>query len=326
MVNSGKLLRTALLIVVVVLAGALLFVLLQPNEDGEPQVTPDDLVFIHHSVGANWLASGLDAALLDKPYVDERNDIYYGTVLSADSGRPDSLGGVPGDLTDMQHWILWFNDYLDGVKTYHTYNSRVDQALNRIGLAPETGTFNRIVLFKSCYPNSHIAGDGVEPGDPFSAEKTLANYQAIFRHPAGPDQTYIRDGYTYRPLESIFAANADVLFVFISPPPLHYAPSDATDDASAARARTFANWLKEEWLPAYDEAHAGLNNVVIFDLFDVLANAADDAAHPNRLRAIYGGESGDSHPNAAGNEAAIAAFAGGSGSFIDEAWQAFAGD
>lgn len=317
MENSGRLLRTALLIVVVVLAGTLLFVLLQPDEDGRTEVSRDDLVFIHHSVGANWLADGLDAALLAKPYVDERNDIYYGTVLPADSGRPNSLGDMPGDLTDMHHWILWFNDYLDSVKTYHAYDSRVDRTLNRIGLAPETGTFNRIVIFKSCYPNSHITGDGVEPGDPFSAEKTLANYQAIFRHPAGPGQTYTRDGYTYRPLEEIFAANADVLFIFVTPPPLHYGPADATDDASAARARTFANWLTEEWLPAYDEAHPGLNNVAIFDLFDVLANPADDAAHPNRLQAAYGGDSGDSHPNAAGNEAATALFA----SFLDRVWE-----
>src|SRR5690606_21419179 len=125
------------------------------------------------------------------------------------------------------------------------------------------------VMFKSCYPNSHIAGDGVEPGDPFSAGKTLANYQAIFRHPAGPGETYTRDGYTYRPLEEIFAANAGVLFIVVTPPPLHYAPDDASDAASAVRARTFGSWLKNEWLPAYNATHPGLNNVAVFDLFDV---------------------------------------------------------
>ncbi len=326
MANSGKFLSTVLLILVVALAGILLFVLLQPDSDGAAQGAPDDLVFIHHSVGANWLAGGLDAALLDRPFVDERNDIYYGTTLSPDEGRPASLGDVPGDLTDMHHWILWFNDYLEGVKMYHSYGSRVDRALDSVGLAPETGTFNRIVMFKSCYPNSQLAGEGVEPGDPVSAEKTLANYQAIFRHPDGPGQSYSRDGYSYRPLEDVFAANADVLFVVVTPPPLHYAPADATDDASAARARAFASWLAEEWLPAYDAAHPGVNNVAVFDLFDVLATAADDAEHPNRLQAAYGGHSGDSHPNAAGNEAATAAFAGGPGSFIDATWQAFAGD
>lgn len=326
MANSSKLLLTLLLIVVVALAGILLFVLLLPDGDAAAEGTPDDLVFIHHSVGANWLAAGLDAALLDKAYVDERNDITYGTVLSPDEGRPDSLGPVPGDLTDMQHWVLWFNDYLEGVKTYHNYSSRVDRALNRVGLAPETGTFNRIVMFKSCYPLSDIVSEGAEPGDPFSAEKTLTNYRAIFRHPAGAGQTYSRDGYVYEPLEDIFAANPDVLFIFVTPPPLHYAPDDATDDANAARARRFGDWLEDEWLPSYNAAHPGLNNVAIFDLFDVLATTGDDPEHPNRLQAAYGGESGDSHPNRAGNEAAIAAFAANSGNFIDDAWQTFAGE
>lgn len=326
MANSSKLLRTLLLLVVVALAGILLFVLFQSGGNATAEGTPDDLVFIHHSVGANWLAAGLDKALLDKPYVDERNDITYGTVLSPDDGRPDSLGAVPGDLTDMQHWFLWFNDYLEGVKTYHNYGSRVDRALDRVGLAPDTGAFNRIVLFKSCYPNSHLVGDGAGPGDPFSAEKTLANYQAIFRHPAGAGENYTRDGTTYQPLEDIFAANPDILFIFVTPPPLHYAPDDATDDASAARARLFGDWLENEWLPAYNASNPGLNNVAVFDLFDVLANAGDDPDHPNRLRAAFGGESGDSHPNAAGNEAAVAAFATEPGNFIDEAWQVFAGE
>lgn len=263
----------------------------------------DDLVFIHHSVGANWLNTGLEAELLAKLYVDERNDISYGTVMSPDAGRPVSLGAVPGDLTNMNHWILWFNDYLEGVKVHGSASG-----------------YNRIVMFKSCYPISNVWGDGSEPGDPFSSEQTLANYKAVYRHPTGGE--YSHNGQTYYALEDIFAANPDVLFIAVAAPPLHYAPTDATNDANAHRARLFNNWLKNDWLSAYNAAHPGLDNVAVFDLFNVLAYADNDSDHPNRLRQEYGGDTGDSHPNEAGSDAATVAFAG-EGAFLDIAWEAF---
>ena len=112
--------------------------------------TTDDLVFIHHSCGENWLSNSLHSALVAKDYIDERNDIYYGTTMSSDAGRPASLGGTPGDNTDMDHWILWFNDYLQHVRVYGCASG-----------------YNRIIMFKSCYPNSDIGSDGAEPGNPF---------------------------------------------------------------------------------------------------------------------------------------------------------------
>jgi hypothetical protein len=315
----------SLLFVFLLLAGLGALFLLSPLLPGARAAdqSRDGLVFIHHSVGANWLAAGLDDALLAKPYVQERNDIYYGTRLAPDKGRPASLGAVPGDFTDMDHWILWFNDYLLGVKGYHNTTDLPERVLRRFGIRYDSGTFNRIVMFKSCYPLSDIAGEGTAPGDPFSPEKTLANYQALYRHAAGPGHSYTREGYTYYPLEEIFAANPDVLFIAVTSPPLHYAPDDATNDANAARARQFTAWLKNEWLPAYNAANPGVNNVAIFDLFDVLANPAGDPEHPNRLQAAYGGESGDSHPNWEGNRAATTAFAAGPNNFLDEAWRLF---
>jgi len=265
----------------------------------------DDLVFIHHSVGQNWLDNGLDAALLAKGYVDERNDITYGTEVPPDPGRPDSLDPTAGDLTDMCHWIRWFNDYLAQVRAY--------------GCADGV---NRIVMFKSCFPNSDIGDDGAEPGDPFSQDRTLANYRAIFRHPNGPGNTYTDGAATYRPLEDIFAGNPDTLFIYVTAPPLRYAE---TTNANAHRARLFNNWLKNEWLASYNAAHPTLHNVAIFDLFDLLAYADSYALHPNRLRAEYGGATGDSHPNAAANAVMTQVFATNPGNFLDAAWAAFAG-
>ena len=271
--------------------------------------TKDDLLFIHHSCGLNWLnrprnflKRGLHAALLRKPYIHERNDITYGTVVEPDPGRPDSLGPVAGDKTDMQHWVLWFNDYLEHLKTHGCTNG-----------------VNRIIMFKSCFPNSDISGDGTAPGDPFSEERTLANYQAVFRHPAGSGNTYTQDGQTYLALENVFAANPGFLFIPVTAPPLE---SGSTSDENARRARQFNDWLKGDWLEAY-RTRTGLRNVAVFDWFDLLAYADDHGQHPNRLREDYGWGGGNSHPNAKANGVSTKVFAGGQGSFIDKAWQAF---
>ncbi len=266
----------------------------------------DDAVFIHHSCGSNWLNSGLHDALEAKDYIAKRNDIGYKTAMKPDPGRPGSLGDVPGDNTNMNHWILWFNDYLGQIKKHGC-----DKGVNRI------------VMFKSCYPISNIAADGTLPGDPFDSAQTLANYKAVYRHAKGPGSTYTHDGHTYKPLEDIFAANPDTLFVAVTAPPRHYGPEDRTSDIEARRARQFNTWLKTEWLTGYNAAHPGLHNVAVFDWFDVITYPDNHPAHPNRLRSECGGESGDSHPSEAANKLTVKVFATNPGNFIDAAWQAF---
>ena len=265
----------------------------------------DDLVFLHHSCGANWLSNSLHSALLAKDYIDERNDIYYGTDASPDSGRADSLSPYPGDRTDMCHWVRWFNDYLGAVKSH--------------GCA--TGS-NKIVMFKSCYPASNITSDG-SGGDPFSTAKTIANYKAVYHHPSGSGNTYTYNSYIYKPLEDIFAENPDTLFIPVTAPPRHYSPSDATNDTEAHRARLFNNWLKNDWLSSYNAAHPGLNNVAVFDWFNILAYADNHSSHPNRLKAEYGGTSGNSHPNSTANSYSTQVFASNPTNFIDQAWDDF---
>lgn len=273
----------------------------------------DSLVFIHHSCGRLWLnkpsrwpwSKGLHEALLAKSYISRRHDITYGVALAPDMGRPDSLGPVTGDKTDMAHWAFWFNDYLEAVKTHGC-----------------RGGVNRIVMYKSCYPNSDVQSDGPGPGDPFDETRTVANYQAVYRHPGGPGHAYSRDGVEYRPLEDVFAANPEFLFIAVTAPPLHFAPEDATSDDAARRARSFNNWLKNDWLAGYRE-RTGLNNVAVYDWFDALATADDASAHPNRLRSEYGGAQGDSHPNKAACAESVRLFAAAKDSFLDRAWTGF---
>ncbi len=263
--------------------------------------TTDDLMFIHHSCGQNWLDNSLRTALDAKSYVDEVNEITYGTTLSPDSGRPASLDSVPGENTDMHHWILWFNDYVRRVKSY--------------GCASGT---NRIILFKSCFPNSNIAATGAEPGDPFSDTKTIANYKAVYRHPTGG--VYTQAGYIYKALEDVFAANPDILFIPVTAPPQW---NSAISDADAHRARLFNNWLKLDWQTNYWARHPTNRNVAVFDWFNFLAYADNHSLHPNRLRYEFGGASGDSHPNDLGNRTSTWLFATSATNFIGVAWSNF---
>jgi hypothetical protein len=263
----------------------------------------DDLIFIHHSCGQNWLSSGLNAALVAKDYIDERNDMYYGSDISPDAGRPDSLGSVPGDNTNMNHWIRWFNDYLGNLKHYSC----------------ATGV-NKIIMFKSCFPISDVASDGTAPGNPFDSAQTVANYKAVYHNVAGSGHTYSNGGYAYYALEDVFAANPNTLFIPVTAPPLNYA---GTSDANAHRARLFNNWLKTDWLSSYNAAHPGLDNVAVFDWFNVLARPDNATSYPNRLKEVYGGTGGDAHPNDAANQYSTQVFATQPGNFIDGAWTAF---
>jgi len=265
--------------------------------------TKDDLVFIHHSCGSNFLRNNLHKALVAKDYIDERNDITYGTKMQPDEGRPASLGRTPGNQTNMNHWVCWFNDYLEGVKQHKCKDG-----------------VNRIIMFKSCYPASDIHQDGDGAGNPFSSSKTVANYKAVFRHPAGPGKTYTHNGKTYKALEDVFRANPKTLFIFVTAPPLRHRSST---DENAHRARVFNNWVKTDWLKSYNKKNPGLNNVAVFDWFDILAFPDNRKTHSNRLQTGYGGASGDSHPNRAANAYSTRVFATKKENFIDTVWEAF---
>ena len=322
--KSAKPILLALFLLIILSAiatGLVLFGVKTPS-------TQDGLVFIHHSVGENWLNNSLNETLLAKDYIVKVNDITYGVKVFPDNGRPASLPMPSGDYTDMEHWLYWFNDYFDEVQSHNTPTGIykvVAKLKDRLGIKESNGhsNFNKIVMFKSCFPNSDITGDGNEPGDPFSATRTLANYQAIYRHPDGSGHAFTHNEVTYKPLEDIFSAHPDTLFIVITAPPLHYAPADATTNDNAQRARVFNNWLKSDWLAQYNTTHPDLNNVAVFDLFNELAYAADVPAHPNRLKAEYGGDSGDSHPNSAANLHLTQIFATNPDNFLDSAWNAF---
>ncbi len=212
----------------------------------EPVKTGLDLLFIHHSCGSNWLADwngGLAKALTEAGF--HVHDATYGSKV--------------GEKTDVIHWVPKFSTMMDLILR----TKKQDQLL-------EKGRYNRIVMFKSCFPNSALHKPGKTDWDPMGI-MTVDNYKLA-----------------YNALLPIFRKHPDVLFIAVTAPPLR---KEDTNPESAALAKEFNRWLVNEW-PAGDK------NVATFDFFGILSTKEGWLRYPTK----------DSHPNQLGNRRATKAF------------------
>ncbi len=214
------------------------------------------LVFIHHSVGNNWLSEGSLSDSLMANGIGVHH-ITYGDDI--------------GEKTDLNDWTVKFsNDFGKIIKfDYHP------------DILYSDGKENDIVMFKSCYPNSNITADGNPPGNPTELTKTLWNYKAVFEN-----------------LKTQFSKNPNKIFIYVTAPPL--VPNQTTPE-NAARARQFNNWVKNDFLAKYKQ-ETGLNNLFVFDFYDLLADGN------NTLRSEYRRSDNDSHPNIRGSQEATKMF------------------
>lgn len=278
----------------VLAAAAVLIVASAVWADPAPPASPVRLVFIHHSTGGNWLADvgdgpygGLGMALM--------NNNYYVSATNYGWG-PDGIG----DRTDIYNWPEWFTGensathlsalYAESGQNEPGPNGDSFGSWSRLP-TPPAGE-NRIILFKSCFPNSDLDGN---PGDPpaseISYDLTVANAKAV-----------------YNSLLAYFQTRPDKLFIVITAPPLM---ASETSAGHAANARAFNSWLVEEWLDGYAQ-----HNVAVFDYYNVLTapgnhhrwnnNAVEHVIQTRSNTAYYPTE--DSHPNAAGQQKAASEF------------------
>jgi hypothetical protein len=242
-------------------------------------------MFIHHSVGGQLLA---DRGPLD---AQERLSIHRqhpnGGGLRTRLERAGylvneaSYGSALGQRTDLFDWLPKFRASM-----------------------PEL-LANDVILFKSCYPNSRFrpgTNDGLEPPDPAGPLLTLANAQASFAA-----------------LRQEFAAHPQVLFVYLTAPPLLARPPSAplwkraarallgrssgtrAHRESAAIARAFNDWLKSPggWLAGYRH-----RNIAVFDYFDILTGGG----RSNFLE--FASNSGtDNHPSSEAQQTAASQLA-----------------
>jgi hypothetical protein len=269
-----------------------------PNPDPPPTVVK--LIFIHHSVGENWLADdfgGLGLALAGNNYFV--SDTNYGW----EGGGTDI-----GNRTDIGHWWEWFAGPNRSAITADLY-AESEQHASYSRLATDPGGPNQIVMFKSCFPNSMLEGDpddpptaGANPLRGNSEPLTVGNAKGI-----------------YNDILGYFATRQDTLFVAVTAPPVQ----DAT---WAANARAFNTWLVNDWLASYPYA-----NVAVFDHYNVLTSNGGDwdvndlgqtSGNHHRWRngavehvtdqggdtAAYPNDGWDDHPSPAGARKAAAEF------------------
>jgi hypothetical protein len=115
----------------------------EPDASAHAGAAEVNLVFIHHSVGENWLNDGLCRTLNDEGH--HVADIYYGWTGGTDI--------VYGDNTDTVHWPIWFTDEVMSL-VYQEMDTMT--APNTLQPAPGENT---IIMFKSCFPNSDVGSD-----------------------------------------------------------------------------------------------------------------------------------------------------------------------
>ncbi|MBC8507488.1 MAG: hypothetical protein H8D34_21695, partial [Chloroflexi bacterium] len=261
------------------LFGILCFIPVQAQtEDPTPPADPVKLIFIHHSVGENWLTDGdgdLGRTLGENNYFVSDTNYGWG---------PDSIG----DATDYYNWYDWFigpesGRYLDAVYNENGQNSSYSRMLS------DPGGENQIIIFKSCFPNSDLGGT---PND-LAAD--------------GEWYTIGHAKYVYNELLDYFITRPDKLFIAITPPPL-------LDTSNAENAREFSRWMVEDWL---SENNYPLSNVAVWDFHNILTNPdnhhrfqdSDIEYNINHGKGIlYYDSDGDEHPNNVGNQKATSEF------------------
>lgn len=250
-----------------------------------PLDQPLPLLFIHHSIGGQWLAE--PGSQIGEHNLWERHP-NGGNLRGAlqEAGfevHQATYGSAVGEHTDLFDWLPKMSDQMDRIL-----------ATDRQDTVHDDGVVNRVVLFKSCYPNSKLEGPGRPPGDAGGPELTVANAKA-----------------TFRALRPVLARHPDTLFVYVTAPP--HAPRLPDEPAwkwlarrltgrvfdpveSGAWARELNDWLKnpDGWLEGYPH-----QNIAVFDYFDVLTD--DGSADVSRYAT---GDGEDSHPSSEGNRRA----------------------
>ena len=258
-----------------------------------------DLLFIHHSCGGQLLAPGGAAEGQFCIYRSHPNGGGLRRRLE-DQGylvHEASYGSAIGEDTDLFDWVPKFRDRMDAVLA----TSRQDERL-------PAGRTNPIVVFKSCYPNNAFIAEGAPPGDP-----------------RGPTLTYWNARATLTALLPEFAKHPDVLFVYVTAPPLApkrrepvyiwvarkvgVLPARVPLEHGAALARRVDDWVTSPsgWLAEYPG-----RNVAVFDYYDVLTGGGFN------LLAFPTGGGFDSHPSSEGNTRAAELFV----PFLDRAVRA----
>jgi len=239
-------------------------------ESSEEPASVVKLIFIHHSTGENWLSDEdgtLGKALAEQNYFVSDTNYGWG---------PDNIG----DTTDIGHWWKWFRSP-DSTTYLNALYQESDQNSEYTRLESDPDGENEIVMFKSCYPNSELGGTSNDPIP--DIDKNLLKGEGV----DSQYHTISNVKGIYIDLLEYFKTKQDKLFIVVTAPPLG---RNNSDSSAADNARALNNWLKNDWLEAYD-----YQNVAVFDFYNVLTG--DGESNFNE----YPSGGGDDHPSTEGN-------------------------
>ena len=251
----------------------------------EPERSPVKLIFIHHSVGGHWLAhdkGGLVQELNKNNFYV--NDVTYGwepVELTANFAKKikrkllTKLGiidreayriGSHTDIGQMPDWFLGPDSdlvmsaiYSENMET-DTFGDHSNSTSLYPIAQPSLKEENRIVMFKSCFPNTMLRGEGNEPAS--KAVPPIRGFKAGERK-----HTVANAKRIYNDLLPYFAEHQDNFFVLVTPPPQIKLPKNGRI------ARAFCNWLVHDWLR---EKGYKYNNIFVFDLYNILSSSHED--------------------------------------------------
>ena len=232
--------------------------LMGPPRVGNAHV-PDDgsftnIIFLHHSTGRALIREGqVREGLAAKGYQFWDHDYNWEGLTGPDGASTHTHYDIPevaqgtdsGGNTDPEGLLKLFSQ--DAHRPPHNAFSRLLQ--------------HRIILFKSCFPNSAIESD-----ERLEVLKSM-----------------------YREIRGTIDRHPDHLFILLTTPPLH---PDATRQADAARAYALSRWLQS------DEFLKGHPNLRVFDFYGLLA---DPASHTLKAEYRPDDGRVDSHPNSRAN-------------------------
>jgi hypothetical protein len=228
------------------------------------------IIFLHHSTGEGVYNGGVGLHQWFADY-NTKHSLNYSISELAYPNTPYNWENYPFD-----YWNLWVNpgncdNTKSGIRCLDWFTSNYN-----------------VIVFKHCFPGAGISADTGNP-DISSSTKSIENYKL-----------------QYRALRGLMDSYPNNKFIIWTLAPLH---RNATNTESAARARQFVNWVKNEWLNEDLKTHP---NIFIFDFFDYVAETNPTPSHGkvNCLKYEYEGDHNgdDSHPNATANSTIMPLF------------------
>lgn len=266
-----------------------------------PPSSPVKLIFVHHSIGENWLADGdgkLALELMSNNYFVSDTNYYWGPTGSLSLGI--------GTYTDIGYWHNWFrgadsSTYLSALYLENQQNYLYGYAIYS-RLVTEPAGNNEIIMFKSGHLCSNLKGTTDEVVPAIGSNPLVSRYQD-----EGNYHTVANAKGIYIDLLNYFQAHQEKLFIVITAPPV-------TDGTYADNIRYFNSWLVNDWLDSY-----AYDNVAVFDFYNVLThpdnhhrivNGVPSHEINNSQNTSYypGGVGGGDHINTAGGQKATSEF------------------